>query len=724
MVLAAAILAWWVLYRPLPQVSGTLAAPVRAAATVTRDGRGVPHIRAASIEDALFLQGFVTAQDRFWQMESMRRAGAGTLAEIAGAGALNLDEEVRRLRLWRVAEDQAARLPERDRAAFAAYVRGVNHYLDTHRSRLPFEFRLLQYDPQPWRVADSVLVGLLLYRDMTNSHEDELDKRNMLSVGDPAKVSVLFSGISGSGVGSNAWVLAGRHTATGKPLLASDPHLSWMMPSTWHRVHLQAPGLDVDGVALPGLPAVVIGHTARIAWGCTNLHFDVQDLYAERLDARTGRYAHQNQVEQARQERERVPVKGEPARLLTQWVTRHGPVLQPQASLALRWTLYEPDAFQYPFLDVARARNWSEFREALRRFVGPGQNFLYADVDGNIGHQVTGRLPIRRTYDGTVPANGVGGQEWDGFIPFDDLPSVFNPVSGRIVSANQSPFPPGYAHPVSGSFATGYRARQIEALLATKQQWRGEELLAVQRDVYGPFEHFLARQVVTAWERQGRDAGLARVTALLREWNGQMEYRLGAPYVARLLWDELRQRLGNSAARGGGAVWVSGTAPAVAEQLLRTRPSGWFPNWDAMLLECLRAAVTTANRQLGQDPRLWRYGAVTEMSLRHPILERVGFRWSFLEVGPPTWFDIGPAPMSGSLYTVKQTSRRIGPSMRFIADLADWDRSLMVITTGVSGHPLSAHYRDQWDAYYTGRGLPMPFRNVDAESTLQVTPQN
>src|SRR5580700_9858140 len=411
--LAAAGAVYWFAYRVLPQTSGTIAAPVSRRVTIARDALGVPHITAASEDDAFFAQGYVTAQDRLFQMDGLRRLAAGDLAEIVGPAALDLDRDSRRLRMRRIAEQAYVSLPPQDRGPLAAYARGVNWFIQTHLHALPVEFTLLGYDPRPWSAVDTILIGLHMYRDLTTTWKDEILKRDMLAAGDRAKVDFLFPARSGGEAqpGSNAWAIGGAHTASGKPLLANDMHLQYSIPGIWYMVHLQAPGLDVSGVSLPGTPSVIVGHNRRIAWGVTNLHFDVQDLYIENFDERTGRYLYSGQWEQARDERELIQVKGAPAVEMPIWVTRHGPLFINDAKehLALRWAAAESRAFQFPFPQLNRAGNWQEFTAALARFAGPAQNFVYADVDGNIGYHATGVLPIRRNCVGDVPVDGASG---------------------------------------------------------------------------------------------------------------------------------------------------------------------------------------------------------------------------------------------------------------------------------------------------------------------------
>ena len=708
-------------YRPLPKTSGEITAPISAKATIQRDALGVPHIRAANWDAAIFLQGFVTAQDRLWQMDALRRLSAGELSEVMGPSTLELDREARRLRLRHIAEEDYRMLPDADRAVIRAYARGVNYFIETHRGRLPLEFTLLRYDPRPWSGVDTLLCGLEMYRDLTTTWRQELQKITMLASGDPAKVNFLFSSRIGTEFqpGSNAWVLSGKHTASGKPILANDPHLRFSIPSVWYQVHLQAPGLDVTGGSLPGVPCVIIGHNDRIAWGATNLGFDVQDLYLEKMDPQNGRYVYRGQLEQARLESEWIPVKGARPIEFQQWVTRHGPiaVFDNNRLFALRWTAADSGSFQFPFLEINRAKNWREFTAALTRYPGPGQNFVYADVDGNIGYQVAGRLPIRNNYDGDVPVDGSSGEyEWQGFIPFEQLPSAYNPPQGWIITANQNPFPANYPYRVHGDFAAPFRSLEAKSLLTARQGWKPEDLLKVQKDVYSSLSAFLAKKIVAAYD-QSKDSSpdLKPAIALLRSWNGQMEKQTPAPLLIALAYQQLRRQVADRAWSGDQDIYDPFLAPAVVAEIIQSNPQNWFSDENAALLGALKAALEEGRRTQGSNLNRWDYGKYNELTLKHPVGNELPL------VGG--YFNIGPVEMSGSSTTIKQTTERLGPSMRFVADLSDWDRSLNNITTGESGQILSRHYTDQWDAYYAARSFPMQFNKVDARQTLVVNPR-
>jgi penicillin amidase len=717
------VAAWWMAWRPLPQTRGTLHLPLSAEAAVVRDSLGVPHITAASISDAVFVQGFVTAQDRLWQMDALRRLAAGELAEIVGTPALDSDRGMRRVGMRRIAEMQYRLLSGEDRALFAAYARGVNSYIESQRGRYPLEFTLLGYDPRPWTTVDSLLAALYMNRELTLNYLLDLRRRDLLTGGDPAKVEALFPPWSGQEAmpGSNAWAISGAHTASGKPILANDTHLKYSMPSTWYMVHLTAPGLNVTGFSLPGIPAVIIGHNDRIAWGITNLGFDVSDLYEERFDAQSGHYLFAGNVEQARLERDFIRVKGAPTEELDTWVTRHGPIVAAGDGqyYALRWTAAEPGAFRFPILAMDRATNWTEFTAALAMFVGPGQNVVYADRDGNIGYHAMGMLPVRRGWNGSVPVDGSSGQyEWQGFIPFDSLPSAFNPAPGRIVTANQNPFPRDYPYTVNGVFASPYRSNQIRNLLTAHERWTPNQMVAIEKDVYSGFGLFLARRIVAAYDRRHpSDPALADAAAVLRKWNGQMEIGQGAPMLVEFAFDRLRFRLAQAASPGKGAVYSSEMSPAVVENVLRAGARGWFTDLDGTLLKCASEGIDEGARSQGSRVSHWNYGKFNELTITQPVDSRLPLIGS--------WFNIGPVFMSGGPESIKQVRMepRLGPSERMVVDLGNLDNSLAQVTIGQSGHRLSSHYEDQWDAYYNGRGLPMPFHSVTAKETLRLLPE-
>ncbi len=731
LVILAAIAIYWLAVRPLPQTSGSLIAPVRGKAFIRRDARGIPQIEAASWQDALFLQGYATAQDRLWQMDSLRRFAAGELAEVFGPGALAVDQRSRRMRMRALAEADLLRLRPVDREAFSQYARGVNYYIDTHRGNYSLEFSLPghAYDPRPWSLTDSMLIGLIMFRDLTDNSEYEWSKSKLLAAADPAhdapaKLNFLFPSPEGQALspGSNAFAVSGAHTATGKPLLANDMHLSYGVPSTWHLVHIKTPEFEIAGTALPGVPFVITGHNRQIAWGVTNLGTDVMDLYAEQLDERTGRYQFAGHIEQAQLDRQFIGVRdGKPVQMDT-WVTRHGPVVLTDKgrSFTMRWSA--SDGFGFPFLDLAKAQDWNGFRQAVSVFWGPGQNFVYADRAGNIGYQAAGRIPIRgdgkAAFATDVPLDGAAGNaEWTGYVPFEQMPNLLNPPSGIIATANQNPYPPGFPFPANGRYDDAYRVKQIRSRLSGNSKLRVSDLGAIQKDVYSSYDSFLARQVKALAQRKGADNSVREAAQVLKGWDGQMDANLAAPLICELFSNELRNSLviTLTAVKNGEKPAIL-PRPSRVEELLRTRPSGWVQgnDWDGMLLRDLGRALASGRKEQGSPIAKWKWGQFLQWNFEHPVGKQLPLVSGF--------FDIGPVPMSGSGTTVKQTTRTLGPSERLVVDLGDFDNSTLNVPVGESGMVASKHYKDQWPSYYVGKSFPMEWNKVNATEVLAVQP--
>jgi penicillin amidase len=738
---------YWLAFRPLPKTSGDISAPIASSAVVKRDARGVPHIEAGSWQDAIFLQGYVTAQDRLWQMDGIRRFAAGDLSEVFGPGMLAIDERSRRMQIREIAERDLQKMPQDQRAVMVEYARGVNYFIETHRGNYSLEFSLpgRSYDPQPWAVSDCILVGLVMFRNLTDSADDDYERGLLVDKKldphfDPARFHILFPPSQGQYLspGSNSWAVSGAHTADGKPMLANDPHLEPTIPGTWYMAHLKAPGLDVSGVTLPGVPSIISGHNENIAWGVTNLQTDALDLYQEQLDTKTGRYQYKGASEQAQLDRQTIAVKGAKPVAIDTWVTRHGPVIVQEGDkvYSMRWTA--ADGFGFPFMEINRAANFAQFRAALSVFWGPTQNFEYADKAGNIGYQAAGRVPVRRNFDGDFPVDGASGNfEWDGYIPYEQMPTVYNPPSGIIATANQRTFPPDYPFNITGSFADKYRIDQIRALLSAKPKLTVEDMLAVQKDVYSAYDHFLAWQIIAAYQKVGSKNDLAAESiALMRKWDGQMDKADAAPVVTELVSGEMGAKLTGSLnlqiyevrvpyrkdiKRGQiTSGYMHGydrlPRPQIIEQMLRTRPQGWVAqdNWDKWIMDCFDKALNAGRSRLGSPVSKWRWGQIMEWRLDHPVGKELPLVDGL--------FDIGPVEMSGSGTTVKQTAPTLGPSERMVVDFGDLDKSVQNLVVGESGFVASEHYKDEWPAYYSGTSFPMQFEHVNARETLRVNP--
>jgi len=723
----------------LPKLDGHAQLPGLAApATIRRDALGVPHIQAGSTPDAIRAQGYATAQDRLWQMDLLRRRAQGELAEAFGEGALRADRDARTLGLGHAAAASLAALDPDSRALLEAYAAGVNAYIASHRDALPLEFRMLRYEPRPWQAADTVAVGKLLALDLAQGWEAEAFRATVGDTLPPEVQDLLYPGAfpddrilfgqdtrtappaaeaADHARGSNNWVVSGAHTATGKPLLANDPHLGLAVPSIWTAVHLTTPDLDVAGVTLPGAPGVILGRNRRVAWGCTNVHDDSADLYIEEWGG-YDRYRVPGGWETAEIREERIQVRDGPLSATSHTVvhpvrvTRHGPVVEIRGRLyALKWTSLDDTPELVAFLQMDRASNWEEFQEALRRFPGPSQNFVYADVDGRIAWYSAGRLPIRRSGDGSRPYRGATDEgDWTGFVPFESLPHLVDPPSGRIVTANNRLVGADYPYVVTRGGIGPWRAAAIFRALESREGWTADDMVRLQGERLSLPHLDLARALVDAAGRHRGDAPWDEIAREMTGWDGRMQADSRPAALAMGTFRTLGDRvIGPRVNRVASAESLRRRSVAV-HRLIRERPPAFIPAgdeaWDGVLRGAWDSAVADLARTLGPDRARWSWGAMNRMAVHHP-LSRVVPRLALL-LDPPV-ADMGGSSTSPNVLYISPSGAIEGPSMRFVADLADPDGIRLVNFMGQSGHPASPHYGDQFQPWVRVESPRMAF---------------
>ena len=770
----AGLLAWFfaIAHSALPQLDGTVAVRgLSAPVSVTRDSHGVPTIEAATLDDLFFAQGYVTAQDRLFQMDLMRRAAGGELSEIAGEAALKHDRQQRILGIRTTAEKGVVSASPQDRERFGAYAAGVNAYIQTHRDRLPLEIRMLHYAPRPWTMQDSLMIAYQMVETLSTSPAAALTREKVLAKLGPELTSDLYVNRSWRdhpptviaatpdatapeertqpgavtslfpealpaallrpwlqpffrenelALGSNDWVVSGAHTVSGKPLLSNDMHLGHQMPNLWYEAHLHSGDFDVAGVTLPGYPFVIMGHNQRIAWGFTNIGPTVEDAYVETFND-AGQYLTPQGWQQPDTRREVIHVNRRPDVVLNVETTRHGPIVTELAAgetrkIALRWTLY--DGIRNPFFQVDSAQNWQQFRRAFSEFDAPGQNVVYADVGGNIGYQATGKIPIRASGDGSLPVDGSNdAHEWTGSIPFEKLPSVLNPASGILATANSRITPDNYPYSISVEWEAPWRTDRIYRVLDSGKKFSAVDMLALQTDVYSELDRFLADKVVYAIDQSQSASVRARKAAdLLRNWNGQMAANSAVPTVitqirAELMRLLLEPKLGPAAADDSSLSWRTYhwmMETVWLENVLTYQTTRWLPpgvaNYDVLLVNATEKALEKAPADLDS----WKWGPANSLTIQNPVLGRIPLLRH--------WTGSGENPQSGSIYTVKAAGREHGPSERYTADLSNWDASTLNTVTGQSGNFLSPYYMDQWRAWYNGYTFILPFSKTAVEN--------
>ncbi len=769
--------------RAVPHTSGTLALPGLAQPVeVIRDRWGIPHVFARSSRDLLFAQGFVHAQDRLWQMELNRRAASGRLSEIFGEPALSTDRFLRTIGLRRAAEAHLASLSPQSRANLEAYAAGVNAFITGAGRRLPIEFTILRVAPERWTPADTLVYGKLmawvlggdwraeilrehlharfgeralerLWPDYpespviapeatgTSSPAQDLPVRpgvpliprgRRAQIDPPPREPTIITGVRG--LGSNNWVVAADRTTTGGPLLANDPHLEGQMPSVWYLMHLTDDRHSMAGATFPGVPGIIVGHNRDIAWGVTNANPDVQDLFVERFHPNDPlRYLYKGQWLRATAVRETIKVKGRKDPVIeVVRITRNGPIISNvvrglNAYLAIRWTALESSSIVEAVDAINRASSWEEFRQALRAWDAPSQNFVFAHRNGDIGYQMPGRIPIRTRGTGAQPSPGWTGEfDWTGSLPFDALPAVQR-RTGFIVSANNRIAPTGYPHYLGREWDPGFRARRITELLAAEGKHSTDTFKRIQTDLAS----IPGKAVVAALQgAKIADPALQPLFTELLEWDGVLaaSSRTAAIYEAflhSLLKEVFRGTLDDG-------VWSRYLrhydAPVVALLgVLGDPSSGWWGGRrDHVIEDAMRDALRTLEARLGRDRTQWRWGRLHQPTFVHPIGRVKMLSWIFNTTAPETGGDA--FTVNNGAFDPEQPFRQaLVASYRQILDPADWDRSLVIHTTGQSGAPFHRHYRDFTPLWARGEYVPLLFsrQRIDeaAAGRLTLTPQ-
>jgi penicillin amidase len=745
----------------LAQTSGRLSVTgLRRPVTVLRDSWGIAHIYAETQDDLFFAQGFVAAQDRLWQMDLWRRVGEGKLAEILGPAAVERDRFARLLRYRGEMKAEYESYAPDARQIIEAFVRGVNFFIASNRDRLPIEFQLTGIKPELWtpEVCLTRMAGYVMTRnastevlraelahklgpalvdqwietdpprklDLPQGLDLEGIDRRILAAANAASAPVRFAPEDPSNVGSNNWVIDSTLSATGKPILANDPHRTIALPSLRYLVHLVGPGWNVIGAGEPALPGVAAGHNERIGFGFTIVGIDQQDLYVEETNpANPNEYRWRGGWERMRVEREQIKVKGraEPVEVELKF-TRHGPVIYEDAArrraYALRWVGSEPGTAGYlASLSLNRARNWTEFLRALERWKVPSENLVYADVDGNIGWQAAGLTPVRRGWSGLVPVPGAEGRyEWQGFLPLSDLPRSFNPSRHFIATANHNILPPGYKHELGYEWAAPFRFQRIaETLSSAGRKFTIADFERLQHDETSIPARELTRLLK---EAKGASDALRPYMDLLTGWDCVLSKDSAAAALFEVWLTKLVPAVFKS--RVPAEVWplVAGRISLVKTIGVLKNPERWFGSFaradrDAALFKSLEEAVAEAQAKLGPDATKWRWGALHVAPFRHALssdeARRALFDLPAVERGGD-----GNTPNATGGANFRQTS---GASFREILDLADWDRSVATSVPGQSGQPLSLHYSDLLPLWAEGRYFPLLFSRKKVEEVAK-----
>jgi len=764
----------------LPVLDGAIVnSKINTELTIIRDQYGIPHVKAQNDHDAFFAVGYLHAQDRLWQMEMQRRLGSGQLSEVFGEASLSVDKYMRTLGLGLAAKSSWSHLNEAAQASLEAYVQGVNAYIEEGKV-LPPEFLMFGFQPKEWLVSDSLLMAKVLAMSLSGGIDKDLERLAYVrTLGDSASelgaIDIMLSeetiseetmqdlqarfqelpdtakpqikdsaeklrkqlaklfGLGLPNVGSNSWVVSGKHTQSGKPILANDPHLASQAPSIWYLADINGRDFRATGATLPGLPYVIAGHNHRISWGITSMAADSLDLFIERVNPlNPNEVQGPNGMEQLTIRHESIVVKPKLLRLPDEPIeievrsSRHGPLISdvighPELELALSWSgLSGNDTTYQSMLGVNFAKNWTEFRQALDGYVAPTLNFVYADVEGNIGYTSAGHVPIRKKGNGTLPVPGESDEySWLGRVPFDEMPSQFNPDSGVLLTANNKVVSEDYSHFLGNNWSPPFRANRIESMLLDKIE-RKEKITPsimseIQGDHYSESAALLLPFLVQTLESDKGDPLFGQALTYLRPWDAVMATESVAPtlyhawlsqFQRLILADDIDQEYG----------YLEKPKPVFMINLLNLEKEAWCDNQDTNNVEsCIelsqdaaRKALVELQHKLGSDISDWSWGRVHKVQYRHmPLSDVRGFKTifhrEFSTGGSENTVNLGTTSFDKEFKYLQFAQ----PAYRQIIDLADLDKSRFINTPGQSGNIFSRHYDDMIEMHAANELIPM-----------------
>ncbi len=766
LVLLLLIIVYFYLKMTLPDYEGTLSIKaIENKVEIIRDSYGMPHIYAEKDNDAYFALGYSQAQDRMFHMDLVRRAARGRLSEIFGVSMLETDKFFRTITAGKNVEEIADQYPQDIKDAGNAFAAGVNHYLET-QSPLPIEFTILGYKPEPWKFSDGVAVHYYMAWDLNGAFSVELLHAAAVQKVGPDLAREIFpdypngyptiipegsamldflktmniarkqTGNEGGGA-SNNWVISGKKSMTGQPILSNDPHLGHGLPGIWYEAHIVTPNINVSGSLLPGIPYIVIGANERTAWGFTNVMADDADFYYEKINPdNPDQYEFEGKWVDMEIKNEVIRIKGEEDQNITIRKTHHGPIidsvsrykLRQDYAVSMRWSAYEKLEALQAFQIMNKAESIEDFRKAADHFKCPGQNWVYADDQGNIGYWSAVGIPRREGFDGSLPLNGwEGKEEWKGYIPTDEQPHLINPERGWIATANNRHVGPEYPYPISHYYATPDRYMRIVEMLTEKDKLGVADFERMLAD----YKVIQAREWVPILLSQ---LGRSELTELQKEavsrlekWDyiadaESVESSIFHAFLNAMVENTFKKRLGDELYDQyiKNAYVVMNTL----RDMFNKKGSIWFDDPEtgetetmgATVVQSFKDGIESLNEKLGSNMDDWEWGKLHTITLQHPFGRASALMGYFLNVGP--------YPMGGSQATVNPMPYRLydpwsinhGASLRYIVDFADRSNSKRIIPAGISGNFMSPHYDDQAEMWRTGKFRPFVLDRASIEA--------
>jgi penicillin amidase len=765
------VLSYNFINKSLPQFEGEVRVQFLIdSVRIYRDENGIPHIFAKNEHDLYFALGYVTAQDRLWQMDLSRRIASGRLSEIFGVQTLEIDKLFRTIGLLKTAQEIQKNLSEKSIEVLKSYSDGVNFFIKTHKDELPVEFKLLGYEPEEWTIIDCILITRLMAWQLNFSWWTEpvfseilsrvgVEKFKRMIPEYPESAPVIIKkflpptgkfvdanlkfremfGMVAEGLGSNSWVVSGEKSETGKPILANDPHLPFSLPSIWYQVHLNDGQLDIAGVSIPGTPGIVIGRNNYIAWGLTNVMLDDTDFYIEKIDSAKMNYFYEGDWFELEVREEVIKVKGKGEYRFKVLSTHRGPIISdvyefsfseyiPKAdakfvtsqAVSMRWTGNMISDEVLAFYKINYARNWNDFKSGLKFFAVPAQNFIYADIYGNIGYYCAGKIPIRKNLNPIILNPGeVDDFDWIGFVPFDEQPNILNPPEKYIATANNKIVGRDYPYYISYLWEPESRAMRINEILTSKEKFSVDDFKKLQLDYFSHYAKEMTQYIINAFDGvEVKDVFVSRGISYLKEWNfnfgkDDIATSIFNSFLIHMMRNTFEDELGEELYKR--FLFYSGVPVRILKQLIVKNDSLWFDDVktsavesrDEIIRKSFVEGINHLRELLGDDMNEWRWGKIHRLKLIHPL----GLKSPFDKV-----FNLGPFEVGGAGTTVNNAGFSmlkpfdcvLGPSMRQVVDFSE-NFLYSVIPAGPSGQIMSKFYDSQTKIYLNGEYLKIYF---------------
>lgn len=774
------ISSYYLLKSYLPNYNGkTETELIDDAVVIYRDSLGIPFVISQNEFDAVFALGFLHAQERLFQMDVARRAGEGRLSEVFGSKTVPFDKMFRTLRIKKVVDEFFPLIDAHGKNILNAYADGVNFYLDEYEGKYSVEFDLLGYRPEKWQPEHSLMIAKLMAFELNMSWWSDIAISHLLQIFDEEKVKEIipdypenaptiipsnlstapsitldlirtdrdfrnFMGLTGTHIGSNSWVVNSNKSSSGKPIIANDPHLAFQVPGKWYIIVIRSDNLNVEGFSIPGLPAIVIGKNKNISWALTNVMADDSDYYIEKFDSSNTKYLLDGNWRDLQIEKDTIFVKDSLNAEIEIKLTHRGPVvseahafnelfpneLQNKANISMRWTAHEFSDEVKGILKINKAKNWNEFLDGVKEFTVPGQNFIYADDEGNIGYICAARLPIRQSvsptlvYDGTTSAS-----DWKGFVPFEEMPKLFNPAQNYIASANNKTIS-NYKYHISNLWEPSSRIERINEFLRSKEIFSEEDFKVLQMDFTSHYAMKIVPYILNAFKNaKVDDENLKTTLELLQKWDFVLDAKSQTPAIynvflvhllKNIFEDEMGEELFNE------YIFLANIPYRVILELLEKPRSTWFnnintnevENRDDIIRLSLVDALVFLEEKFGKNLATWQWGELHQIEFKHffdgvnPIIDNI--------------VNVGPFPIGGDGTTVFNTEysftepylNRLGPSMRYIFDFSKPDEFLYVLPTGQSGHIISPNYKNMTKHWLAGNYIKIKTDKSSIEKSL------